>query len=151
MAQLNLEIRVIGGGQTWTHEFSHKIHHIQVGQLKTSGLTFHDAGPGYTETYQNALAAWKTLVHAIEGVRSIWFVMPKDPEIERFYLKHVQLADAIKNYSLEAYSSERTRGWQTPPDQSIGLFNVTTIPSMFTFDKWTTLGVYYSGATKIWF
>lgn len=152
MAKLTFEIRIIEGNERWTHTFSHKILYIAAGGFRGDSLNFDEPGSGsYVVDYDNQLAAWKTLSLAIQGTRSLTMVMPKDPEIEKYYQRHTQLADAIKGMSILAYNSRNTRGWDSHPDQSIGIFDVTVVPSMPSYSGGTVVSLQYSGATKEWF
>lgn len=151
MAQLTFETRLYEGNEHWSHTFGHKIIFIAAGPFRGSSLSFEEPGSGsYVVDYDNQLAAWKTLSLAIQGTKSLTMVMPKDPEIEKYYLKHTQLADAF-NMEILAYNSRNPRGWESHPDQSIGIFDVTVVPSMPSYSGVTAVGLLFSGATKEWF
>jgi hypothetical protein len=151
MAKLTFETRLREGNDHWSHNFGHEIIYIAAGGFKGGSLNYDEPGGGsYVADYDNQLAAWKTLSLAIQGTKSLVMVMPRDAEIESYYRKHTQLADAI-NIEIVAYNSRNSRGWESHPDQSIGLFDVTVLPSMPSYSGVTVVGLQFSGATKEYF
>ncbi len=152
MGKLTLAIRIIEGNGEWSRTFGHRIAYIAAGGFKGDSLSFDEPGSGsYVVDYDNELAAWKTLSLAIQGTKSLTMAMPKDPEIEKFYRKHTQLADAIKGMSILAYNVRYQTEWDSHPDQSIGIFDVTVFPSMPSYGAFTGVSLQFSGATREFF
>lgn len=141
---------------TGTYEFSHDLIHLKAGTFSGGQINFDDAKWGdslTTKSYENQLAAWKTLSLAIQGTRSLMFAMPVRPDIENYYRKHTTLAEKLGNVTLLAFNNfyDRSREWNSPPDESIGIFDVTVNPNISTAAGMTWVSMYYSGATKEWF
>ena len=151
MTKLEFVITITEGNTQYYRRFGHKIEYLRAGNFSGSALSFVDPGGGYTVGYDIKLANWKTVAVAIMGTRSLTMVMPADPEMEKYYRKHTQLADAIDHVTINVVDPVRQVPFNFSPEFSIDIFNVTVAPNIITVMEKTTVGLMYSGATKIWF
>lgn len=151
MAKLIFESRVTEQKANTTFTFRHGILYLAAGSYRGFDLSYDDPGGGSVQGYDNARAAWRTLSLAIQGTKSLRFSMPKDPDIEKFYSEHTELGKAIDHLEILAFTSSRPRTWDSFPDFSIDIFDVTVVPGVLTIQGVTTVGLQFSGATKQWY
>lgn len=150
MKKLNLVLRITETKGDYSHSFGHDINYLLVGGFRGSGIVYYDPGGGLKSGSDNLAAAWMALSMSIQGSRSLTMAMPPNTEMEAYYRKHTELADAIKHLSINVVDPERHVPFVWNPVESISIFDVTVVPSIVTVNKITTVGLLYSGATKIW-
>ena len=151
MTKLEFVLTITEVDSNYSRRFGHKIEYLLAGNFSGSALSFIDPGGGYLVGYENKIASWKTVATAIMGARSLSMVMPADPEMEKYYRKHTQLADAISHVTINVVDRERQVSFVFRPEFSIDIFDVTVVPNIFSVKGQTTVGLMYSGSTKIWF
>ncbi len=132
-------------------QIGHKIHYIKAGSFSGSALSYKDPGGGFKEGSDNKIAAWKTLATAIMGTRSLTLVMPHDLDMEKYYRAHTQLADAIPHVTINTIDPERQVPFDLRVEHSMDIFDVTVSPGIMTTMGLTSVGLFYSGSTKVWF
>ena len=151
LTKLELVLTISGGDATYSWRKGHKINYLRAGTFSGSTISYEDPGGGLKAGSDNKQAAWKTLATAIMGARSLSLLMPQDLQMEKYYREHTQLADAINHVTINTIDPERQVPFDFRTEHSLDIFDVTVAPGMTTALGFTTVGMFYSGSTKVWF